>query len=900
VAKLTNTGTLDSSFGTKGELTFTYVSGGIATAEAGVVIDPANQEIIVGGLSGPSPFKFGVARVTPTGGFDGAFAGGGRTTFAVADGSTGDVPFDLTLDEDRRIVVAGFSQVVGSQRFGVVRLTPTGGFDGAFAGGGRTVFTSPGSTANAAQAVDTDAANNIYLAGYTVSAGSLTQMVAKLTPGGIPDAGFGTGGFFTGGVGSAQGVGVQRDGKVAVASYSPLPGGTSDFDIIRLDTLGRLDTTFHPTGPTPGRNVFDLGANQADLPTELVIDGNGRLLVAGYNNSTQGIEVARLEGPQVGLRVTLSDNETQVHGGEVLEYTLVVTNTGPDVVTGSELTLTPSANFAGATFEFESTASPGAGGNTPTGTGLPADTLTLPAGASVTYTITVAAPAAPGIANLSAAVSVPAGVLDTDAADNTAADADAILPTVALAATVTNGSATVVAGGPATYTVVVTNAGPDPATGAKVAAVLPAGLTGVTFTSAAAGGAIGNTASGSGPILDTLTLPAGASVTYTVIGTLHHTATGTATASVVVTAPDGAFEAEAADNSAADTDAVLPPPQPTLVGGATDGTAVPLNPSGGRYAPAPSRNFFPGLGVTVRTATADVTGDGTPDYVGGTGPNAATRVAVIDGKTGAVVGTVQPFEASFTGGVFVAAADLDGDGKAEVVVSPDQGGGPVVAVYSGAKLSAGLTGDAAQLTRFFGIEDPAFRGGARPTLGDVNGDGTPDLVVSAGFLGGPRIAIFDGKGLAAGSTTPAHLVPDFFAFEDTLRNGAFVAAGDVDADGSADIAFGGGPDGAPRVRVFDGKQLLAAGGFTNLDDIGAAQRANFFAGSSDLRGGVRLAMRDADGDGRADLVTGSGEGESSRVRLFKSAALLGGPTPVPDQELDPFGGAVLTNGVFVG
>jgi hypothetical protein len=339
-------------------------------------------------------------------------------------------------------------------------------------------------------------------------------------------------------------------------------------------------------------------------------------------------------------------------------------------------------------------------------------------------------------------------------------------------------------------------------------------------------------------------------------------------------------------------------PVPVLAGGPAGGSARVLTPSSGQLQPGATVTFFPGFAGNVRVAVADVNGDGVPDYVGGAGPGGGPRVVVLDGKTGAVVADFFAFEPTFTGGVFVAAADIDGDVKAEVVVTPDQGGGPVVAVYSGAKLAAGLTGDAAQLARFFGIEDPNFRGGARPALGDVNGDKTPDLVVSAGFLGGPRIAVFDGRSVAAGASPPVKLLPDFFAFEPTLRNGAFVAAGDVTGDGFADLAFGGGPGGAPRVRVFSGQGLLAAGGFASLDDVPTAQLANFFAGDASLRGGVRVALKDAEGDGKAALVTGSGEGEPSRVRVFKSATVLAG-SATPDQELDPFG-AVLADGVFVG
>src|SRR5207249_875395 len=83
-----------------------------------------------------------------------------------------------------------------------------------------------------------------------------------------------------------------------------------------------------------------------------------------------------------------------------------------------------------------------------------------------------------------------------------------------------------------------------------------------------------------------------------------------------------------------------------------------------------------------------------------------------------------------------ALGDVDGDGAADIAVSPDQGGGGRVEVYSGR--------GTVRFANFFGIDDTAFRGGARVAFGDFNADGVADLAVAAGFQGGPRVALYDG------------------------------------------------------------------------------------------------------------------------------------------------------------
>ncbi len=309
------------------------------------------------------------------------------------------------------------------------------------------------------------------------------------------------------------------------------------------------------------------------------------------------------------------------------------------------------------------------------------------------------------------------------------------------------------------------------------------------------------------------------------------------------------------------------------------GDTVPV---GAAYYP------FGGFGGSVRSTTADVNGDETPDLIFVAGAGAGSQIRAIDGKTGTEIGsTFSAFESNYTGGLFLATADLDGDGKDDVIVSPDRGGGGRVTAYSYA------TGTPRVIANFFGIEDTNFRGGARVAAADIDGDGRPEIIVGAGYGGGPRVAIFDGRTLAG---TPRKLVNDFYAFGGAdlagLRNGIYVSAGDLTGDGKAEIVFGGGPGGGPRVLVLDGSQLAA-----NRQET----LANFYAFGEAERGGVRPTIKDVDKDGRMDLVIASGERVPAALRIYTAAASnWTGGSPGAGSYSEPFGFSPLADGIYVG
>jgi uncharacterized repeat protein (TIGR01451 family) len=259
--------------------------------------------------------------------------------------------------------------------------------------------------------------------------------------------------------------------------------------------------------------------------------------------------------PAADVSITKTDGLTSAVPGTSVTYTVVVANAGPSDAPGTTVV---DPEPVGATFTSW-TCAPGAGAGcaAASGSGPIATTVDLPAGGSATFTVTAAIdPAVTGSLVNTATATVAPGIVDPVPGNDAASDSDTLTPRADLSVTKTNGVAFAVPGTSVTYTIDVANAGPSDVVAATVADVVPAELTGVTWTCAAGAGAA-CTASGSGDIADAIDLPAGSSVVYTLSGTVAASAAGTLDNTASVTAPAGVVDPDPGNDSATDSDPLV-------------------------------------------------------------------------------------------------------------------------------------------------------------------------------------------------------------------------------------------------------------------------------------------------------------------------------------------------------
>ncbi|HXX65355.1 MAG TPA: FG-GAP-like repeat-containing protein, partial [Bacteroidota bacterium] len=258
-------------------------------------------------------------------------------------------------------------------------------------------------------------------------------------------------------------------------------------------------------------------------------------------------------------------------------------------------------------------------------------------------------------------------------------------------------------------------------------------------------------------------------------------------------------------------------------------------------------------------AIADIDGDGKLDVV---------YVDFGDGTVSVFRNTSTPGNISFAPRVFftagneptgVAVGDLDGDGKPDVVVA-NTGSGNVMIFHNTS--TAGTISFAAPIT-ISNLPNPGLPHSV--AIGDLDGDGLVDIAVTN--VDQREVSILQNVStpgtIAVTKAAALQLMPD------SLHAPEFVTMGDIDGDGKLDLVVS---DTASSVFVL--RNIGSGAG-----NFSFAPLVRYFKG----QGVGAVTVADLDGDGRPDIAAGNSA--DNTVSIFKNLSPLGGVSFAPKVDI---------------
>ena len=291
VARLDGNLALDPGFNTVGWLAAYGASSALDVAIAD------DNDIVAVGFTGANDLgDFVIARFTPTGPPDPQFSldGDGEETLDFNNGA--DQAHAVAIQPgDQKIVVAGLGGPPGESDFALARYTSAGALDPSFSAPDGKLTTDFGGV-SFADDVALQADGKILVAG-TDNSHTGDFALARYNTDGSLDTSFSCDGKqitdFAGNVEVGNGVAVQSDGRIVVAGSSFSQTTANDFAVARYNTDGSLDTGFSGDG----KQTVPFAAT--DIATGLVIQADGKIVLAGYTESgplNGDFAVARIEG----------------------------------------------------------------------------------------------------------------------------------------------------------------------------------------------------------------------------------------------------------------------------------------------------------------------------------------------------------------------------------------------------------------------------------------------------------------------------------------------------------------------------------------------------------------------------------------------------------------------------
>jgi uncharacterized repeat protein (TIGR01451 family) len=356
------------------------------------------------------------------------------------------------------------------------------------------------------------------------------------------------------------------------------------------------------------------------------------------------------------------------------------------------------------------------------------------------------------------------------------------------------------------YTVVVTNAGPSDAAGAAVTDVLSPQIKGTTWTCVGTGGAT-CTASGTGPLSDSASVPVGGTLTYTVSAKIDSLATGSAVYTAQVAAPAGALDPSSSNNTAVDTDTVeargdfdgdgksdiLWQYTETQVDSVAVGDMAAWFLNGSTFKSAtyltPQRLSDDTWGLV---GAGDVDGDGKPDLLWRRKTDGSLAVWYMNGTSATTGGPLNPPALGDLTWVVAAIADFNDDGRPDILWR-NVSGTLAVWYFDGVNRTS-----AAYLTQAAPGNTTVLAG-----TGDFNRDGKMDILWQDVTTGAISIWLMDGVNRTA--DVPVATVGDL--------HWRIRGVGDYGGPKKQDLLWQNTADGTTVVWFMDG---LTPTGFTTV------------------------------------------------------------------------------------
>jgi len=334
-------GRLDPAFGTGGKRLSAI--GKLAEGRA-VAVQPDGKIVVAGYSVEPGVgSNFALQRFLPNGQSDRAFGYGGRVVDRIS--SQADAAYAVAVQPDGKIVAVGTS----GKSVAVARYGTDGKRDSSFGKGGAVVSKLGTSDRGSAVALQPD--GKIVVAGSSSAKGGAAFLVARYTPAGVLDKGFGTKGAaaidFKTTSGTAHGVALQKNGKIVAA-------GTVDGHIAaaRYTADGKADATFGDKG----RVVTQVGS--ASEGRAVAVQPDDKVVVSGFSTEAgngDSVAVVRYDAdgdPDTGFGkngVAISDFGTPSDRGHAValqaDGNIVVGGRSHDPVNGDSFAL---VRFLGA------------------------------------------------------------------------------------------------------------------------------------------------------------------------------------------------------------------------------------------------------------------------------------------------------------------------------------------------------------------------------------------------------------------------------------------------------------------------------------------------------------------------------------------------------------------------